>query len=61
MDTGTVYVLEEGGGGGGAAVAGSPARPGGEGRVTELLSGRELRWVWMWLKTVLLCTVLCTL
>jgi len=46
IDTGTVYVIEgEDGGaaqGSAAAAAGGAA---GEGRVTELLSGRELRWV----------------
>ena len=42
MDTGAVYVLngdtDAGGGGGSGGAAGA-------GRVTELLSGKELRWV----------------
>lgn len=40
MDTGTVYVIE-----GDEGAAGAPGAPASESRVTELLSGRELRWV----------------
>lgn len=44
MDTGTVYVLEGDEGGGGSGPGGAPGAGGeGSGRVTELLSGRELR------------------
>jgi hypothetical protein len=42
MDTGAVYVLDGGTDGGGGGSSGGAA---GAGRVTELLSGKELRWV----------------
>lgn len=48
IDTGTVYVIEGDDGGTAGGTAGAAGAAGGaasEGRVTELLSGRELRWV----------------